>query len=494
MLTRRRLLVGAAGAAGIGVSAALAGAGSGSSGSAGPRFTRPLGAPAEPVAGSTVAVRLSAAERPTALACFGGRTLPMWTFAEGTWPPVIRVALGERLEATLENRLPRPEESTSIHWHGVRLPNDQDGVPYLVQPPVLPGESFRYSFKPPDPGTFFFHTHCNTVEQLGRGLVGVLIVDGDATEPYDADEVLLLRDWRVDGDAGRFNAFFTLRGAARAGTYGSLRSVNGAIDPEIRLPASGDCRLRLINADVTRVMEIGVEGADAAVVAIDGTAVPPFPLSSWSMGPAMRLDLVVRAPRDGRTARLVDRSAPGRFELARLVGQGASRRTRAFDPAPLRAPGIPQPDLAKATRLRFAFQSSDAGRFVGSAAGAPGAALGALCVSQKLFWTINGRPWPDGEHARVPPPLAVLERGRSYLFTLDNETPFAHPIHIHGHTFQLLRSTKLQRPRHHTDTLLLMPEEQAEVAFVADNPGDWMFHCHVIEHQESGMMGHLRVT
>jgi FtsP/CotA-like multicopper oxidase with cupredoxin domain len=77
---------------------------------------------------------------------------------------------------------------------------------------------------------------------------------------------------------------------------------------------------------------------------------------------------------------------------------------------------------------------------------------------------------------------------------LKNETPLAHPIHIHGHAFELLGSTKLERPPHHTDTLLLLPEEQAEVAFVADNPGDWMFHCHVIEHQESGMTGYLKVA
>ena len=88
----------------------------------------------------------------------------------------------------------------------------------------------------------------------------------------------------------------------------------------------------------------------------------------------------------------------------------------------------------------------------------------------------------------------MLERGKSYIFTLQNRSPFTHPIHIHGHTFKLLRSDRLSRPEHHTDTLLLLPDETAEVAFVADNPGNWMFHCHVIEHQENGMMSYLRVT
>lgn len=485
MLTRRQFV---AGAASIGTATIVGGA------SARGPYTRKLGAPVAPGAGKTVAVRLTAAERPIELPCFGGHSLPMWTFADGAWPPLIRLDLGNRLDATLENRLPRAGESTSIHWHGIRLPNDQDGMPYLVQPPVQPGESFHYSFTPPDTGTFFFHTHCNTVEQLGRGLEGVLIVDGDITEPYDTDMVLLLRDWRVDLEAGQFNPFYTLRGAGRAGTYGSVRSVNGATNPAIALPASGDCRLRVINTDPTRVMQIGVEDAEAAIVAIDGIAVQPFPLATWSMGTAMRIDLVLRAPPEGKIARLIDNSPPGRVELAHFVGEGAPRRKTAFDPAPLRAGRIPEPDLKSAERQSFLFQASEAGNVISAADDALGSALGSICLSEKIFWTINGRPWPDRDHARLPPPLAVLKRGRSYIFTLKNDTPFAHPIHIHGHTFKLLRSNKQSWPQHHADTLLLLPDEQAEVAFVADNPGDWMFHCHIIEHQESGMMGYLRVA
>jgi FtsP/CotA-like multicopper oxidase with cupredoxin domain len=485
MLTRRQFI---AGATSIGAGAIVGEA------SARPRYTRKLGAPVELTDGKTVAVRLTAAERPMALPCFGGHSLPMWTFAEGEWPPLIRLNLGDRLEATLENRLPRADESTSIHWHGIRLPNDQDGVPYLVQPPVQPGASFRYGFTPPDAGTFFFHTHCNTVEQLGRGLQGVLIIDGDTTEPYDADTVLLLRDWQADLETGQFNAFYTLRGAGRAGTYGPIRSVNGAKNPEIPLPASGDCRLRVINTDPTRVMQIGVEGAEAAIIAIDGIAVQPFPLALWSMGPAMRIDLVLRAPPEGKLARLIDKSPPGRVELAHFAGKGAPRRKTAFDPAPLRAGRIPEPDLKNAERLSFLFQASEEGQALFAADAALGAEVGALCLSSNIFWTINGRPWPDRDHARLPPPLAELKRGRSYIFMLKNDSSFVHPIHIHGHTFKLLRSNKQNRPEHHTDTLLLLPEEQAEVAFVADNPGDWMFHCHIIEHQESGMMGYFRVA
>jgi len=452
-----------------------------------------LGAPLDVGPGTTARVRLIAAQRSTSLPCFGKHLLPMWTFTDGEWPPIIRLNSGDRLAATLENRLPRPDESTSIHWHGIRLPNDQDGVPYLVQPPVQPGESFAYAFTPPDTGTYFFHTHCNTVEQLGRGLEGVLIVDGDTTEPYDADTVLFIRDWQVDLEAGEFNTFFTLRGAGRAGTFGPLRSVNGEVNPAVELPASGDCRLRLINGDVTRILKISIEGADAAVIAIDGVAVLPFPLSSWSMGPAMRIDLVIRAPQSGRVARLIDGSTADPVQLAYFVGRGDPLVRSDFDPAPLRAATIAEPNMKTATRLNFVFQATDTGQTVSMLDDQLGDLLGELCLSSRTFWTINSYAWPDREHARLPPPRAILDRGKSFVFALKNDSEFSHPIHVHGHTFKLLRSDKQNLPPHHTDTLLLLPHETAEVGFVADNPGDWMFHCHIIEHQETGMMQYFRV-
>jgi FtsP/CotA-like multicopper oxidase with cupredoxin domain len=427
-----------------------------------------------------------------ALPCFGGVTLPMWTYSNTEPVPLIRLSLGDRLAARLVNNLPRAEEHTSIHWHGIRVPNDQDGVPYLLQRPVLPGESFDYAFTPPDAGTFFFHSHCNTTEQLGRGMVGILIVDGDTTEPYDSDDVILLRDWRVNLEAASFRPMVTLRGAGRAGSYGTLRSANGRVNPEIGLPASGDCRLRLINADATRVMDLRVEGAEAAILAIDGVAMPPEPFSAWQLGPAMRLDLVVRSPAEGRTALVLDVADGERAELARLVGTGAARRTGSFDPLPLRAALIPEPDLATAERLAFTF-ADDTGYTVPETA-VPVGFIGALCLSKASFWTINGQMWPEGGHHAPPPPLAELKLGRSYRFSLENKTLYDHPVHIHGHTFKVLGSSKTRLPIHYADTVLLRPEETVEVAFVADNPGDWMLHCHVLEHQETGMMAYLRVA
>jgi FtsP/CotA-like multicopper oxidase with cupredoxin domain len=441
------------------------------------------------VAGA-LTTRLVAAERPQALPCFAGRTLPLWTFSDDTFLPVLRLNRGETLRAEIENALPRAGEHVSIHWHGIRLPNAQDGVPYLTQLPVPPGEKFAYEFAPPDTGTFFFHTHCNTAEQLGRGLAGVLIVEGDETEPYDAERLVVLRDWSI-GDDGSFGPFLTQE-AARAGTFGTVRSANGEADPAIPAPASADVRLRILNADRTRVMQLGVKGAECAVLAIDGNPVAPFPLKAWFTAPATRLDLVVRTPPAGSVVQLVDYFAPKPVPVAHFVSKGEPLRSGLFQPAALKPAAIPEPNLSAAERRSFTFSATAAGNETAEAAG--DVFLDGLCSSTEAFWAINKKAWPAGDHSRLPPPIATLERGKSYLFELHNATPHMHPIHIHGHTFKVLKSNERELPVHHADTVLLRPKERIEAAFVADNPGDWMFHCHIIEHQKTGMMSYIRVA
>jgi FtsP/CotA-like multicopper oxidase with cupredoxin domain len=321
----------------------------------------------------------------------------------------------------------------------------------------------------------------------------MLIVEGDETEPYDADEIVLIRDWRVDLEAGAFLPFATNRGAGRAGTFGTLRTVNGAIEPEMVLPAAADCRLRLINIDPTRTVEVGVEGAAAAIIAVDGIAVPPFPLDRWELGSAMRIDIVIRTRGDGSVAHLVDHRPDEPLRLASFRSIGPPRRSRSFVPAPLRAGNIPEPDLAGAETLNFTFNAArDAGP---PPPGIPAELyLGPTCLSSNGFWTINAAGWPGPGNQLMPAPLAELRRGRSYRFALHNETQFLHPIHVHGHSFLFVSSDRRSLPRHHADTFLLHPEETAEVAFVADNPGKWMIHCHVAEHQETGMMGYFTVS
>lgn len=439
-------------------------------------------------------VSLTAAERSLKLLGPDGPESRVWTYADEPFH-LVRLRRGETLNVDFENRLP---EHTSIHWHGLRIPNDQDGVPYVTQPPVKPGERHAYRFAPPDTGTFWFHPHCDTVAQLGRGLAGVMIVEGDETKPYDADVVLVLKDWRLDEKTGGWLPFSTTRGALRAGTFGTVRTANAGTAPKIKLPAGGDCRIRILNLDSTRVGELSFDGMEAAIVAIDGNPVAPFPLTDWRLGPAMRLDVVARAPASGAEGKLVDYFSASPVTLASFVGEGEAKPAAPFDPAPLSRSDIPEPKMKGAGRLQFAFATASGGKSKLAAEGGDAldqALLDSLCAASTTNWSINRESWPPGgDHSRVPPPLFTLKHGRTYVAELTNETPHVHPVHLHGFTFKVLASRHASVPTHFADTVLLTPNDRITIAFVADRPGDWMVHCHLIEHQETGMMGYVKVV
>ena len=433
------------------------------------------------------------AERMTVLPCSGGTALPLWTFQDGTIFPVVRIKVGQPFEARIKNSLPRAGEDVTIHWHGLRIPNAQDGVPYLTQKPIPPGSQGDYAFTPPETGTFFFHTHCNTVEHFGRGLVGALIVEGDEVVASDAEVLLMMKDWRLGSD-GNFRPFTTDDGAAKAGTSGTVRAINGATKPVIAVPASANVRLRVLNVDPVRISEIGLDGAAAAIIAVDGNACTPIPLTSWRFGPASRLDILMRSAAEGGAVRLMDYFSPAPVVLAELVSQGPAVRSDAFVVTPLRGTNAPQADVVNAERLPFTFSATATGEAVAALGEASGIPVGKLCLSKRTFWAINKQAWPGTDHSVLGPPLAKLRAGKSYIFELQNLTPHAHPIHIHGHTFEVLKSSLRKLPPFRADTLLLLPKERLDVALVAGGPGNWMFHCHILEHQETGMMGYLEVS
>jgi FtsP/CotA-like multicopper oxidase with cupredoxin domain len=427
---------------------------------------------------------LTAQERRCAL---GSATMPLWLYGERPFP-VLRMSKGEALSVTLRNAL---GEHSSIHWHGVRGPNAMDGVPYLTQLPVQPGEEFVYRFTPPDAGTFFFHPHCNTATQMGRGLLGALIVD-DPDETWSDDVVLLLKDWCVDGRGG-FLPFLTDSGASRAGTFGALRTVNGLAEPTIDTRARTNLRVRLINADSSRIAEIGIAGAAARVVAIDGNAVTPFALETWRLGPGMRLDLALDM--HDADARVLDYFSASPILLATLRAHGSGSG------AGVSLPAVVQPaDFTGAWRHALQLEAAVAPNVLPApepvvlSDGRRIDIADSLCLAAGTFWTLDGQSWPGRDHSRLPPPLFSLARGQNVVLDIENATSRAHPIHVHGHTMTLLSASLLARPVHRADTVLVLPNERVTVGFTADNPGNWMIHCHVIEHQETGMMGWFRVS
>ncbi|MGE0714953.1 MAG: multicopper oxidase family protein [Alphaproteobacteria bacterium] len=463
-ITRRRMLAGAVAAAAV------------------PALSRLAGAAPAPVV-------LEARERKRTLpGCSGPSAL--WTY-EDRWPTVVRVPRGEPFAATLRNGL---AEHSTIHWHGVRVPFAMDGVPWVTQDPVLPGRSFDYRFAPPDPGTFFFHPHCNTMEALSRGMAGVLIVeDPRDADRFDVDHVIALIDWRVRPD-GSFDAFTTPAGAARAGTFGDLRTANGQVRPQVVVPPGARVRLRIVNLDPARAPMLDVAGGRAMVIATDGNACAPFPATGWRLGPAMRADVALVAPAAGRVT-FADGWAAQPVPLFDVVVAGA-RRGPPGRAGTLRLPPpeLPEPDLANATLVEMALLAGQSDPEIERWARETGMSADALCLSQRIFWSINRKAWPGNGHERLPPPLAELQRGKSYVIEFFNGTPHIHPMHLHGHTFRVLGATGRTLPPHWADTVMVQPKERLRIALVAGEPGNWMLHCHIVEHQETGMMGYLRVS
>ena len=412
---------------------------------------------------------------PANISLVDGATTPAWCFNGGYPAPVIRARQHQPIRIRVINKLAEP---TTIHWHGLRIPIAMDGVPFLSQAPIPPGGEFIYEFTPPDAGTFWYHPHMNSVEQLGRGLVGAFIVDEADDVAFDAEHILGLKNWHVKTD-GSFDRLSRPRYAARMGTPGQLMTVNGRQRPEYEMPAGGAVRLRLLNLDNTVTYGLTASDAEAQVLAVDGNPLrSPIPLARHAMGPGMRLDVGLIAPAPGGVVTLFHDGK----ELVRLRSVSSPVRQGRLPRLPVNP--VPEPDLTNADTLPFIFEWD--------AAIAPAPKPGE--TSGPSFWTINRRSWEGMSQGNIPEPLARLERGKTYIFDLKNLTQYHHPIHIHGHTFTVLRSDKRTITPYHTDTVLLGKNERVQAAFVADNPGRWMYHCHVIEHLKTGLMGYVEVV
>ena len=407
----------------------------------------------------------------------------VWCY-DGRIPgPEIRLRQGEPVRIVVDNKL---EQDTTIHWHGIRLPIGMDGVPGLTQPPIKSGASFTYEFTPPDAGTFWYHPHANSLQQLGRGMAGALIVEEPDRVPVDRDIVWLLADWRLTSDAQIASGFGNPMEAAMSGRIGNTVTLNGTVSDSVPVLAGERIRLRLINGALARFMALRFEGHRPVVVAIDGQPCDPHEPTDGRvlLAPAMRIDVILDMQgKPGQRYRVVDDFYDRlSYWLTQLTyGDAPPIRPHPLD-APLALPRnpVPEPDLATADKHVLTLQGGMMGGMRGSEHGA--------------IWAINGHSMTGDGHAGMTPQL-TLQLGRSYILTIHNETAFWHPIHLHGHSFRVLSRNGSAVPYHQwADTVLLAPRETVEAAFVADNPGDWMLHCHVTDHQMSGLMTVLRVA
>ncbi len=421
----------------------------------------------------------------------------VWGF-NGMLPgPVLRLRKGAPARILVANDLP---QETTVHWHGVRVPNAMDGVPHVTQHPIATGARFEYAFSPPDSGTFWYHPHQNSFEQVPRGLYGALIVEEEKPIEVDRDEVWVLSDMKLAPDRQQVEDFGRIQEVANDGRIGNQILLNSAAAGSERTMAvrSGErLRLRLVNAASARVFRLAFAGHRPLVIAYDGQGTTPHPAPAaggLALGPGMRADLVIdcmQRPGESFAVLDVDRATN---VIARLA-YGPERPLRDLPsdaPVALAPNELPEPDLRSATDHYIVFQGGMRGApLIGMIDGKP-TKVQELMQKHGLAWTMNYSA--QHEHALLHEPFLRLRRGEHVVLRMLNETGYWHPMHLHGHFFRVVAlGGKPKAPREWRDTVMIAPRGSLDIAFVADNPGEWMFHCHILDHAVGGMMGTIAV-
>lgn len=402
-----------------------------------------------------------------------GMPTPAWTYG-GTVPgPLIRAKIGDLVIIHFTNHLP---EATSIHWHGMRLPNDMDGVPGVTQDPVAPEGSFRYEFVVRDAGTFWYHPHINSAAQVGWGMYGPIVVeDPDDPAEFGDDIVLVLSDISLTDvgeflpadNGGEFGDLF--------GREGSVLLVNGKVEPTLKARVGKPQRWRIINAARARYYNIRMPGHRLTRLGGDnGLAARSEEVYSVVVVPGERSDLVFTPQGEPGTEDMlqwvpVDRGFSSTFNRARepmLSIEIADLPPVVPAPVPVELRTIEPIDLTGAIEQTLDMTIT-------------------TDFQNKVVMGINGIPYWN-----VVPIEATV--GETHIWHLTNATSFAHPFHLHGYFFQVMDDSRVPEWK---DTVDLPAGSELSIAVRFDErAGTWMYHCHILDHAESGMMGQVRVS
>jgi len=342
--------------------------------------------------------------------------------------PLLRGKQGEELRLRLVNQLAQP---TTVHWHGIGLPNPMDGVPNLTQAPTAPGETYDYRFRAGDAGTFWYHAQ--SAEHLDRGLYGALIIEEQQPPDIDRELILLLS---VPAEMAATGQAHTIL-------------VNGQVQPDIAVEPGERLRLRVINATGARGFALKLEGHAAWGIAIDGQPCEPFLAreSRFGLGPGSRIDVCLDATlKGGATAPLLE-GVREQHQVVRLVYGTGGRPARRSEPAPLARNPLPaRIDLKAALRVELTLSRADA-------------------------------------IAQVP--IFTAARGRPVSLALRNPSGLPRVVHVHGHHFRLLDRLDDGWKPYWLDSLVVGNDIE-RIAFVANNPGKWLIEYRMLESAQTG--------
>lgn len=443
--------------------------------------------------------------------------------------PTLRFREGDFARIRVHNRLKR--EETSIHWHGLLLPNEQDGVPYVTTPPIQPGTTHTFEFELRHAGTYWYHSHTGLQEQ--SGVYGSIIVEprGGIGERADHDEVIVLSDWTLErpnevmrtlmsgNDWYEFKkgSIQSVMGAAKAGELKSFWEreksrmpamdisdvaydaflANGKRSFESAARNGGTVRLRFINAGASTYFYLQSATGPLRIVAADGPPVKPILVNRLLVGMAETYDVLVDVPPSGRWE-LRATAQDGSGHASVWFGQGEEHR----------APDVPRPNLYNMDdHLLAALEEDDAEipatdaaalaaeparplppyarlRSTGSTrldASLPRRTLELRLTGdmERYVWSFNGKTMAEDG-------VIQIKRGEVLRLELINDTMMHHPLHLHGHFFRVIDDRDLaDAPLKHT--LDVPPMGKRTIEFEADESGDWLFHCHLLYHMHMGM-------
>lgn len=421
---------------------------------------------AEDLDPSPTRIRVALRAQVSTVSFGGAKPTEVWTYNGMIPGPMIEANVGDTLVVDFQNDLP---EATTIHWHGVRVPNAMDGV-VRMDDAIPPGGSFRYEFSLKDSGLYWFHPHVRADIQVQKGLYGLIRVRGPVEPLADVEHVLVLDDVRLRSDGSL--AEYLDDEAAMIGRQGNTLLVNGVVRPVLTLPAGGVSRLRVVNTANARYFKLGGVGLRFLVFGTDGSPyAEPFEAETVMLVPGERVDVFLKGPEQGDVELM---TFP--YERGHMTGMD--------DPLPV-------------ATLRFSGKPSStplpSGTTTVEALPAPGApafriALSEQAVGGEVRFFVNGKQWPEVGAWTPPEVLSAFE--------VMNESEMDHPFHLHGFFFQILSRNDEVEPasrRVWKDTINIPAMSTIKAVARFDEPGRWMYHCHILEHAEAGMMGEIHV-